>query len=78
MPFLGSYLLVSLNPTRKGRTYIGFTVNPERRLRQHNGELTAGAKACEGRRLVFTLLLSEHDCVKHKKQQPKSPLDRKI
>lgn len=40
--FLGCYLVVSLNPSTKGRTYIGFTVNPTRRLRQHNGELKNG------------------------------------
>lgn len=49
MPFVGTYLLNSLNPAKKGRTYVGFTVNPERRLRQHNGEITAGAKAREWR-----------------------------
>lgn len=35
------YCLVS----PKGSTYIGATVNVDRRLRQHNGELVGGAKA---------------------------------
>lgn len=42
--FYGCYLLVSVSEQRtKGRTYIGFTVNPKRRIRQHNGELAMGA-----------------------------------
>jgi structure-specific endonuclease subunit SLX1 len=38
------YCLVS----SKGKTYVGFTVNVDRRLRQHNGELCGGAKATRG------------------------------
>ena len=38
------YLLTSCDPRYKNHTYVGFTVNPKRRLRQHNGELTNGAK----------------------------------
>nr|QDO16297.1 structure-specific endonuclease subunit SLX1 [Lingulodinium polyedra] len=39
--FYGCYLLESLK--QQQQTYIGFTVDPRRRLRQHNGEITMGA-----------------------------------
>ncbi|XP_077216627.1 excinuclease ABC, C subunit, N-terminal [Tasmannia lanceolata] len=41
--FFACYLLSSLSPRHKGHTYIGFTVNPRRRIRQHNGEIRCGA-----------------------------------
>lgn len=40
---LSCYLLVSKSSAKKGRSYIGFTVEPARRERQHNGELASGA-----------------------------------
>lgn len=36
------YLLRSCDPKHPLKTYIGFTVNPHNRLRQHNGILKAG------------------------------------
>ncbi|KAG8365789.1 hypothetical protein BUALT_Bualt17G0008300 [Buddleja alternifolia] len=41
--FFACYLLTSICPRFKGHTYIGFTVNPRRRIRQHNGEIRSGA-----------------------------------
>ncbi|CAA2951281.1 structure-specific endonuclease subunit SLX1 [Olea europaea subsp. europaea] len=41
--FFACYLLTSLCPRFKGHTYIGYTVNPRRRIRQHNGEVRSGA-----------------------------------
>ncbi|KAF0774384.1 hypothetical protein AaE_001916, partial [Aphanomyces astaci] len=43
--FLACYLLTPADPKKHMRmSYIGFTVSPKRRIRQHNGELVQGAK----------------------------------
>ncbi len=42
------YLLVSEDKDNQ-RTYIGATIDPDRRLAQHNGQKGGGAKATRGR-----------------------------
>jgi structure-specific endonuclease subunit SLX1 len=44
------YVLRSLNPAHTRSTYVGYTNHPARRLRQHNGELTSGARRTKGKR----------------------------
>lgn len=41
--FYACYLLLSKHAQCRSRTYIGFTVNPQRRIRQHNGLIANGA-----------------------------------
>ena len=49
--FLGCYLIKSLNKLYASRgLYIGFTTNPRRRIRQHNGELANGASRTRRKR----------------------------
>jgi structure-specific endonuclease subunit SLX1 len=50
------YLLTSLDPQCEGDYYIGYTVNPLRRLRQHNGELVNGARRTSRRGRPWTIV----------------------
>uniref|UniRef100_A0A0N5A4W2 Structure-specific endonuclease subunit SLX1 homolog n=1 Tax=Parastrongyloides trichosuri TaxID=131310 RepID=A0A0N5A4W2_PARTI len=44
--FYGVYCLVSQSPLKQyeGKCYIGYTVDPNRRIKQHNREIVGGAK----------------------------------
>lgn len=41
---INNYVVYVLINTSHNKTYVGITNKPERRIRQHNGELVGGAK----------------------------------
>jgi predicted GIY-YIG superfamily endonuclease len=43
------YILVNNSEKYKNHSYIGYTNNPKRRIRQHNCEIKGGAKATHGK-----------------------------
>jgi len=51
-----------LSSTDGKRTYVGATIDPARRLRQHNGELCGGARATKGRTWTRKFLVGGFDC----------------
>ncbi len=57
---MGYYCYIITN--EHDRTYNGYTVNLNRRLRQHNGEIKGGAKATRGRGPWSFLAVITSDC----------------
>jgi predicted GIY-YIG superfamily endonuclease len=45
----------------RGRTYVGYTVDPARRLRQHNGELRGGAARTRGGSWAILFVVTADD-----------------
>jgi len=51
------YIIEGLKDNKK-KHYIGYTNNPSKRIRQHNGEISGGAKATRGYKWKFIGIIS--------------------
>ena len=52
------YIIKGINSSNKTKYYIGYTVNPQRRIRQHNREIIGGAKATRGYKWEFCAIIT--------------------
>lgn len=52
------YIIKGLNDNNKTKYYIGYTNNPERRIRQHNCDLVGGAKATKGYKWEYCCIIT--------------------
>ena len=88
-----NWMLYLLENTENKKTYLGVTVNIERRIRQHNGELVGGAKYTSSNKgnglwvlkalakdLTKSQALSYERIIKNKRRQGKgkTPLERRL
>jgi putative endonuclease len=51
------YVLITRNKSGRARTYVGWTLDLERRLAEHNGAGTKGAKSTRGQ--AWSLIYAE-------------------
>ncbi|XP_022661585.1 structure-specific endonuclease subunit slx1-like isoform X2 [Varroa jacobsoni] len=58
--FYGVYLLFCITPQFFGDTYIGFTVDPGRRIKQHNKGVTSGGAYTTNRKGSWEMTLVVH------------------
>ena len=52
------YVLITRNKSGRARTYVGWTLDLERRLAEHNGAGTKGAKSTRGQ--AWSLIYAEN------------------
>jgi predicted GIY-YIG superfamily endonuclease len=58
------YVYVLVNKART-KTYVGYTIDPMRRLRQHNGELSGGAKRTRNDSWEHVMIITAPQLDKH-------------
>jgi predicted GIY-YIG superfamily endonuclease len=52
------YVIRGINTSNKIKYYIGYTNNPQRRIRQHNREIVGGAKSTAGYRWEYCAIIA--------------------
>jgi len=90
---MDEYIVYLITNTKNNCTYIGITNNPERRIRQHNGEIKGGARYTSSKKengvweyYAFIFGLNKNEAlsiekkihIRSRKTNGKNSLDRRI